>query len=37
MDKAMFFLILGLACIWLVLDQFFGNKYIENFTKNVIG
>jgi hypothetical protein len=24
MDKGMFFLILGLACIWLVLDEFVG-------------
>ena len=36
MDKSFLFLILGLGCIWLVLDQIYGNKFIEQFVSNII-
>ena len=36
MDKSFLFLILGLGCFWLVLDQVYGNKFINQAVKNVM-
>lgn len=35
-DKGLFFLTLSFGCIWLVLDQIFGNKLIEQFVGNLL-
>lgn len=35
-DKGLFFLILSFVCFWLVLDQVFGNKLIEQFVGNIL-
>ena len=35
-DKGLFFLILSFGAIWLVLDQFCGNKLIEQFVGNIL-
>ena len=37
MDKSFLFIILGLACFWLVLDQIKGKKIIGAFTSELIG
>ena len=37
MDKSFLFLILGLGCFWLVLDQIVGKQLIGNFTKELLG
>ena len=36
-DKSFLFIILGLACFWLVLDQVKGKKLIGAFTSELIG
>lgn len=36
MDKAFLFLIIGVACFWLVLDNFYGNKYINKAVEKII-
>ena len=36
MDKALLFLILGLGAFWLVLDNFYGNKYINQAVSKVL-
>lgn len=37
MDKSFLFIILGLGCFWLVLDQITGKKLIGAFTSELIG
>ena len=37
MDKSFLFIILGLACFWLVLDQLKGKNLIGAFTSELIG
>ena len=37
MDKSFLFIILGLGCFWLVLDQIKGKKLIGAFTSELIG
>ena len=37
MDKSVLFIILGLACFWLVLDQIKGKKLIGSFTSELLG
>ena len=36
MDKSILFLLLALACFWLVLDQITGNKYVSKFVVAII-
>ena len=31
MDKSLFFLILSMCCIWLVVDNAIGKKYVNTF------
>lgn len=35
MDKGLFFLILAIAGVWLILDDFFGRRYISNFSEKI--
>lgn len=35
-DKGLFFLVLSFSCIWLVLDQVYGNKLITQFVENIL-
>ena len=35
-DKGLFFLIISFSCVSLVFDQYFGNKYIEQFVGNIL-
>lgn len=35
-DKTFFFLILGLACFWLVLDDFYGRGLLTKFITAII-
>ena len=35
-DKGVFFLLLSLALLWLVLDEFYGNHLITNFISAMI-
>ena len=34
-DKSLFFMTLCLICIWLILDNIYGNKYVDNFLSNM--
>lgn len=34
-DQSLFFLTLSLSCIWLVLDNIWGEKYLQTFLANV--
>ena len=34
-DKSLFFLTLALCCVWLILDNFMGEKYINKFLTNM--
>lgn len=36
MDKSIFFLVLAVACFYLVLDEVYGNKAISKFTTAII-
>lgn len=35
-DKGLFFLTLSFIAFWLILDQIFGNKLIEQFVTNIL-
>ena len=35
-DKGLFYLVLALLCFWLVLDEFYGKRYITNFIVELI-
>jgi len=35
-DNSLFFLVLSLSCFWLVLDEFYGNKYISKFITKLV-
>lgn len=35
MDRSLFFLVLSFICIWLVIDQAIGNKYISTMLVNL--
>ena len=35
-DNTLFFLVLSLLCFWLVLDEFYGHKYISQFIVKMI-
>ena len=35
-DKTFFFLILGLGCFWLVLDDFYGRKLLTKFITSIV-
>lgn len=35
MEKGLLFLILSLACFWVILDDFFGNRHLSNFTRSI--
>ena len=35
-DKSLFFLIMSLACFYLVLDEFYGRNYISQFIVKMI-
>lgn len=34
-DKSLFFLTISLSCIWIVLDNIWGKKYLSNFIDNL--
>lgn len=34
-DKTIFFITLALVCVWLILDNFYGNKRIDNFVASL--
>lgn len=36
MDKSMVFLLLALICFFLVLSEFYGQKYISKFVTGII-
>lgn len=36
MDKGLFFMTLSLACVWLILDDFFGNNRISKLVSSLI-
>lgn len=36
MDKSIFFLIMGLVCLWLVLNEFYGSGAISRFIVKLI-
>ena len=36
MDKGLFFMTMALACVWIILDDFFGKKYISTLVSNLI-
>lgn len=35
-DNSLFFMIISLACVWLVLDEFYGHNYISQFVVKMI-
>lgn len=35
MDKSLFFTTMSLICIWLVLDNIYGKKYINKFLNSL--
>lgn len=35
-DTSLFFLVLSLGCVWLVLDDFYGNKFVSKFIIKMI-
>ena len=37
MDKSLFFLFLSFLLVWLILDNFYGNRIIGNFVDNLLG
>lgn len=34
-EKGLFFLTLSLTCVWVVLDNIWGKKYLDTFLSNV--
>ena len=34
-DRGLFFMIISLGCLWLILDDFVGNKILLNFITNI--
>ena len=36
MDKGLFFMTLSLVCVWLILDDFFGQNYITRLVSHLI-
>jgi hypothetical protein len=36
MDKNLLFLILALCCVWLIMSEFYGNKYISRFVDKIL-
>ena len=36
MDKSLIFLILAMACVWLVLNDFYGSNLVTRFIKTAI-
>ena len=34
-DKSLFFLTLALCCVWVVLDNIWGKKYLDTFLSNI--
>lgn len=37
MDKNILFLILTLVCVYLIMSEFFGQKYITTFVDKIVG
>lgn len=35
--RQLFFMIVSLSCIWLILDEFYGNKRISAFISGIAG
>lgn len=35
MNKTLLFAVMALGCVWLVLDLFYGNKYIKTFVSGM--
>lgn len=35
--KSLFFLILSLSCIWLIMDMYYGNKYLSKLIDGIFG
>lgn len=35
--KSLFFLILSLSCVWLILDMFYGKKYLSKLIDGIFG
>lgn len=36
-DRGLFFMIISLGCMWLILDEFVGNKTLTNIITNILG
>ena len=36
MDKSLLFLLLSFGCIWLILDEIYGNKFISQFVSAIM-
>lgn len=36
-DRGLFFMIISLGCLWLILDEIVGNKYLTNLITNILG
>ena len=36
-DRGLFFMIISLGCLWLILDEFVGNKILSNLITNILG
>ena len=34
-DKSLFFMTLSLICVWVILDNIYGKKYLDIFLSNV--
>lgn len=34
-DKSLFFMTLSLICVWVILDNIYGKKYLDVFLSNV--
>lgn len=34
-DKSLFFLTISLVCVWLILDNLFGEKYVNKFLNSM--
>lgn len=34
-DKSLFFITLALICVWIILDNFYGKKYLNTFLLSI--
>ena len=36
-DRGLFFMIISLGCLWIILDEFVGNRILSNLITNILG